>query len=68
MKDGILSLHRRRFIDDCRKLLAKEDEITQEDYNRIKREHGTYKSLGGNHEGDEMYDLFLAKYKAQLAK
>lgn len=68
MRDGILSLHRRRFVDDCRKLLNQESEITQEDYERLKREHRTYNALGGNHEGDEMYNLFLKKYEAQLAK
>lgn len=68
MRDGILSLHRRRFVDDCRKLLNQESEITQEDYERLKREHRTYNALGGNHEGDEMYNLFLKKYEAQLVK
>lgn len=68
MKEGILSLHRRRFVDDCRKLLNQEVEITSEDYERLKREHRTYNALGGNHEGDEMYNLFLKKYEAQLAK
>lgn len=68
MRDGILSLHRRRFVDDCRKLLNQESEITQEDYERLKREHRTYNALGGNHEGDEMYNLFLKKYEVQLAK
>ena len=64
MKEGILSLHRRRFVDDCRKLLNQDEDITQDDYERLKREHRTYNALGGNHEGDEMYNLFLEKYKA----
>lgn len=68
LKDGLLTLHRRRFIDDCRKLIEQKEEITMEDYRRLEREHRTYNSLGGNHEGDQLYAIFLQKYQAQQTK
>lgn len=68
LKEGILALHRRRFIDDCRKLIESEEEITMEDYRRLVREHKTYNALGGNHEGDQLYSMVVAKYKAQISK
>lgn len=69
LKQGVLSLHRRKFLDDCRYFLENnEEEITLEDFKRIQKEHKVYNSLGGNHEGDEHWELFKAKYEAQLAK
>lgn len=68
LRDGLLALHRRRFVDDCRKLIEQEEEITMEDYRRLEREHRTYNSLGGNHEGDQLYSIFLQKYQAQQTK
>lgn len=69
LKEGVLSLHRRKFLDDCRYFLENEDEeITLEDFKRVQREHKVYNDLGGNHEGDEHWELFKAKYEAQLAK
>lgn len=68
LTDGVLSLHRRKFLDDCRPFLKEGIEITLEDFNRVQREHKVYKNLGGNHEGDENWELFKAKYEAQLKK
>lgn len=68
LKEGILALHRKRFIDDCRKLIESEEKITMEDYRRLEREHKTYNALGGNHEGDQLYNMFVVKYKAQISK
>lgn len=68
LKEGVLSLHRRKFLDDCRQFLNSNVEITLEDFNRVQREHKVYKGLGGNHEGDENWELFKARYEAQLSK
>lgn len=68
LKQGVLSLHRRKFLDDCRYFLETEEEITLEDFKRVQREHKVYNDLGGNHEGDEHWELFKARYEAQLAK
>lgn len=67
-RKGILSLHRRKFLDDCRQFLDNDKEITLEDFNRVQREHKVYNDLGGNHEGDENWELFKAKYEAQLKR
>lgn len=68
LKEGVLSLHRRKFLDDCRQFLDGDMKITLEDFNRVQREHKVYNELGGNHEGDENWELFKAKYEAQLLK
>lgn len=68
LKEGVLSLHRRKFLDDCRQFLDTETIITLDDFNRVQREHKVYKDLGGNHEGDENWALFKAKYEAQIKR
>lgn len=68
LKDGVLSLHRRKFIDDCRDLLQDGKTISSEDYDRVEKEYHVYKGLGGNHSGDAHWTMFAEKYKSQFYK
>lgn len=52
LKGGILSLQRKEFKEECRRLLNQEEAITYEQYTMLQHEHTIYNSLGGNHEGD----------------
>lgn len=67
IKTGVLSVQRRTFINQCKELLKKEHEITTDEYLAIQEEHSIYHNLGGNHDGDEIYELVMAKGKVDVA-
>lgn len=62
LKGGILSLQRKEFKEECRKLLNQKETITYEQYTMLQREHTIYNSLGGNHEGDQLFKLVSMRY------
>lgn len=62
LKGGILSLQRREFKEECRKLLNQKEAITYEQYTMLQNEHTIYNSLGGNHEGDQLFKLASMRY------
>lgn len=62
LKGGILSLQRKEFKEECRRLLNQEEAITYEQYTMLQREHTIYNSLGGNHEGDQLFKLVSMRY------
>lgn len=66
MKGGILSIQGRDFKADCRALLQPDHIITLNEYEAIIEEHDVYKSLGGNHEGDALFNMVEQKYGKQL--
>lgn len=66
IKDGMLSIEGRAFKVDCRKLLEDGHIITLNEYEAILAEHITYNKLGGNHEGDGLFSMVVAKYQNQL--
>lgn len=62
LRGGILSLQRREFKEECRKLLNQKEAITYEQYTMLQNEHTVYNSLGGNHEGDQLFKLVSMRY------
>lgn len=62
LKGGILSLQRKEFKEECRRLLNQEEAITYEQYTMLQHEHTIYNSLGGNHEGDQLFKLVSMRY------
>ena len=62
LKGGILSLQRKEFKEECRKLLNQKEAISYEQYTMLQREHTIYNSLGGNHEGDQLFKLVSVRY------
>lgn len=68
MKGGILSIQGRDFKADCRILLQPDHEITLNEYEALIEEHEVYKSLGGNHEGDALFNMVQQKYGEQLRR
>lgn len=66
IKNGVLSLEGAYFKQECRKMLVPEHIITTHEYETLVIEHGTYNSLGGNHEGDSLFRLVETKYQEQL--
>lgn len=62
---GVLSIQGENFRDMCRKLLEPAHFITIEEYEQIVKEHDVYKSLGGNHTGDKLFEQVELKFSKQ---
>lgn len=61
LMSGILSIQGRAFKQECRALLREGHEITLEEWEFIQEEHDTYKALGGNHDGDSLFEMVKRK-------
>lgn len=61
MQGGILSLQGRTFKQECRDFLRPEREFTLEEFESLQDEYYVYKSLGGNHDGDTLFELVKRK-------
>lgn len=65
LKKGILAIHGNAFKQTCHKLLE-QDTISLEQWDALNQDHEIYNSLGGNHDGDRLYQDVSIKYRAQL--
>ncbi len=54
------------FKDKCRKLLKEDHVITLDEWEEVDAEHNIYNALGGNHNGDYLYQLVSEKVKNTL--
>lgn len=61
LKAGLLSIQGRTFKNNCKRLLEENHEVTLEEYEEITKDHEAYNSLGGNHNGDQLYKLVRQK-------
>lgn len=61
MQGGILSLQGRTFKQECREFLRPDREFTLEEFEALQDEYYVYKSLGGNHDGDTLFELVKKK-------
>ena len=68
IKDGMLSIQGRAFKKECKKYLQENYVISVYEYENLLVEHEVYNKLGGNHEGDGLFNMVVAKYKGQLAQ
>lgn len=68
IKRGILDIQGEAFKNFCRILLQPEHIITVEELEECTLKHSTYKSLGGNHDGDTLFELVQEKAKNQLTQ
>lgn len=66
LQKGILSLQRRTFEEDCKELLHEYHDISLEEYEQLTEDHDIYKKLGGNHNGDKLYELVMKKVENTL--
>ena len=67
LKAGLLSIQGRTFKSNCRRLLDQNHDITLEEYEEITKDHEAYNSLGGNHNGDQLYLLVRKKVENSWA-
>ena len=61
VKNGVLSVQKRNFEQQCHALLEEGHEITLAEFEQIQEEHKTYNSLGGNHDGDIIFEMVVHK-------
>ena len=66
MRSGLLSIQGRDFKRHCRELLDDEHEITLDEWEQIDADHEAYNGLGGNHKGDQLYELVKKKVENNL--
>ena len=65
---GILALWKRVFMEDGEKLLQPTHRITYDEFMDFTHAHVIYNNLGGNSEGDELYQMVSRKYHAGIAQ
>ena len=61
MRAGILSIQGKTFKQECRELLQEGREISLVEFEAIQEDYNVYKSLGGNHDGDTLFNMVLQK-------
>lgn len=66
VRGDVLTIEGAQFRAECRKLLERGHIITQEEFNTITLEHDAYNNLGGNHEGDMLFEMVREKHRDQL--
>lgn len=66
VKSGILNLQGKTFKQECRKVLENKENLSIEEFERIQADHDVYNSLGGNHDGDSLFNLVEHKYKNKI--
>lgn len=62
IKSGILWIQGTKFKANCKDLLRPDIEIDVETFEELEAEHTVYNSLGGNHDGDQLFDLVREKF------
>lgn len=67
VQSGVLSIQGKQFKDDCRELLKADHVITLDEFEEIEADHETYNGLGGNHNGDKLFQMVEAKFKNSLS-
>lgn len=67
LKKGVLSFQGRIFKDSCRAFLSA-DEISLEAFEDIEADHEVYNGLGGNHEGDILFNLSKKRVEQEIIK
>lgn len=68
LKMGLLGIQGPGFKAKCKYLLGADHVITLEEWEEINNDHDIYNSLGGNHNGDRLYNDVSYKYHSQLQK
>ena len=66
IKDGLLSVQGDMFKNKCETLLQEDYKISIEEYEQLTLDHDAYNNLGGNHEGDQLFELVEEKVKKQI--
>lgn len=66
VKAGILSVQRKEFYAECRRLLRDNHQITLDEWEEVDADHEAYNGLGGNHKGDALFQMVKIKAESTL--
>lgn len=66
LRMGILSIQGKNFCADCQRLLEDGHVITLDEFQSIDQDHEAYNALGGNHNGDHLFELVKRKAENNL--
>lgn len=66
LKKGLLSMQGKQFKQECRALLEDGHEITLDEFQELDADHQAYNALGGNHNGDHLFELVKKKVENTL--
>lgn len=67
LKDGVLSIQGSHFRKRCYELLKEDRVISIDEFAQLEKDHHVYNSLGGNHRGDELFNLVKLKVEKQFS-
>lgn len=67
VQSGVLSIQGKQFKDDCRALLDPAHVITLDEFEEIESDHITYNKMGGNHNGDKLFQMVEQKFRNSLS-
>ena len=59
---GVLAIQGQVFKDECRRLLEDNHKITLKEFEQLQPDHIVYNGLGGNSNGDELFEAAKTKY------
>ena len=62
VEKGLLSVMGSNFKRRCEAFFQPEHEISLQEFNELQEDHEAYNALGGNHIGDQLFDLVCEKY------
>lgn len=68
LQEGVLSIQGQNFKYECQKFLDRKEPISLLEYEALMSQHNIYNHLGGNHDGDSMFELVTLKYKKQQSE
>lgn len=66
LRAGVLSVQGDAFKAKCREAIHSDEPISLELFEQLERDHNAYNGLGGNHDGDALFDLVRKKFEHQL--
>lgn len=66
LTQGVLNIQKRHFMQQCRELMDEEHEITLKEFETTLEDHSIYNALGGNHDGDLLFEMVQKKATSNL--
>lgn len=66
IRGGVLELQKERFMAFGKELLEETHHITYDEFEAFEKKHAAYNKLGGNHEGDLLFENVQCKYQNGL--
>lgn len=66
IKDGVLSVQRKVFKQECKNLLREDREISLQEFEELQNDYSVYHDLGGNGNGTSLFKLVQKKVETNL--